>query len=173
MDWSPLPGAIRQNGYVVRDLAAAIDEWLAIGVGPWIKLSAAAYPIEYRGSTIHPELEIAFANSGELQIELIQQLDAGPSIYREFLDAGHEGFHHLAWWASDYDAFLAAADVAGWTSVYGGDSGGVARFCYFDNTRSSSTCIEVMELNDMTGWMMNHVRQAAHDWDGSDPVRNL
>ena len=31
-----------------------------------------------------------------------------------------------------------------------------------------------MELNDMTRGLMDHVRQAADDWDGTtDPVRKL
>ena len=42
--WDPhepqavLPGPIRQNGYVVRDLGRAIDAWLDVGVGPWLLL---------------------------------------------------------------------------------------------------------------------------------------
>ena len=55
----------------------------------------------YRGRPTEPVASIAFANSGELQIELIEQEDDSPSIYREFLDAGHDGFHHLAWWVED------------------------------------------------------------------------
>ena len=52
----------------------------------------------YRGEPTEPVVSIAFANSGDLQVELIEQEDDAPSIYREFLDAGREGFHHLAWW---------------------------------------------------------------------------
>ncbi len=170
---SPLPGAIRQNAYVVPDLEAAIDGWLALGIGPWIKLPVVPYATTYRGAIVHPELLTAFANSGDLQIELIQQLDSGPSIYREFLDAGLTGFHHLAWWADDFDGFTAAASAAGWSAIYGGEAGGIARFAYFDNPYGSSTCIEVMELNDATGWMMRHVRDASAEWDGTDPIRSL
>ena len=33
---SRLFGAIRQNGYVVRDINAAMDHWIEVmGVGPW------------------------------------------------------------------------------------------------------------------------------------------
>ena len=41
-------------------------------------------------------MSIALANSGDLQIELIQQVNDAPSMYKEFLDAGHEGLQHVA-----------------------------------------------------------------------------
>ena len=36
------------------------------------------------------EMSIALANSGDLQIEFIEQKNDAPSMYKEFLDAGHE-----------------------------------------------------------------------------------
>ncbi len=128
-----LPGPIRQNGYVVRRLDVAIDAWLDAGVGPWLLLPHLTQTGSvYRGQPTEPVVSIAFANSGDLQVELIEQEDDAPSIYREFLDAGREGFHHLAWWAEDYDAVTTAAGGAGWPVVHAGDAGGMARFAYFD-----------------------------------------
>jgi hypothetical protein len=167
-----LPGTVRQNGYVVRDFDQAIEGWLALGVGPWLVLPATKQEgVFYRGQPTEPVVTIAFANSGELQIELIHQADDSPSIYREFLDAGHQGFHHLAWWAGDFAATMAATSVAGWTAVHGGDAGGAARFCYFDLGGPTKTVVEVMELNDATRGLMDAVRNAAAEWDGTDPVR--
>ena len=34
----PLPGPVRQIGYVVHDFDAALASWLAAGVGPWYVL---------------------------------------------------------------------------------------------------------------------------------------
>ena len=83
-----LPGPIRQNGYVVRDLDRAIDAWLDVGVGPWLVLPHLTQTGSvYRGQPTEPVVSIAFANSGELQVELIEQEGASPSIYREFLEA--------------------------------------------------------------------------------------
>lgn len=168
------PGAIRQNGYIVADLQAAMKAWLAIGVGPWVVLGASVQTMTYRGTVVHPELTIAFANSGDLQIELIQLLNDEPSIYKEFLDSGRVGYHHLAYWADDYEAFDVAARTAGMSFVNEGDGGGMARFCYVELDGTTSTCVEVMELNAMTGWMMSHVRDAHDTWDGvTDPIRAL
>lgn len=170
-----LPGPIRQNGYVVRDLDAALASWLALGVGPWVTLG----PMEqqgmvFRGDPTAPTLTLAFANSGDLQIELIHQADDAPSAYREFLGSGREGFHHLAWWAEDIAAAEAGARAAGWDIVLEGDSGGMARFFYAEAPEVAATMLEVMELNEMTRGLMDHVREAAETWDGAtEPVRKL
>lgn len=169
-----LPGPIRQNAYVVHDLRTAIDGWLRLGIGPWILLpSFTQHDSEYRGRPTAPVVSIAFANSGPLQIELIEQEDDSPSVYREFTEAGHEGFHHVAFWAEDFDAAMAGAAARGWPVVHHGTGGGVARFAYLDGGGCTSTVIEVMELTAVSSSMMTHVRQAAEHWDGSDPVRVL
>ncbi len=169
-----LPGPIRQNGYVVDDLGRAVDAWLEVGVGPWLLLPDLTQSgTVYRGRPTEPVVSIAFANSGDLQLELIEQRDDSPSIYREFLDTGRRGFHHLAWWAEDFDAAASAAETAGWPTVHAGDGGGMARFAYYDQGGVTSTVVELMELNDITRWLVTTVREASVEWDGSDPVRNL
>ncbi|HXQ62623.1 MAG TPA: VOC family protein [Acidimicrobiales bacterium] len=169
-----LPGPIRQNGYVVRDLGRAIDGWLAAGVGPWLLLPHMTQTGSvYRGRETAPVVSIAFANSGDLQVELIAQEDDSPSIYREFLDGGRQGFHHLAWWTEDFAAVTRAAGDAGWPVVHAGNAGGMAQFAYYDQGGATSTVVEVMELTDATRWLVATVREAAENWDGSDPVRNL
>jgi hypothetical protein len=158
----------------VRDLDRAVDAWLEAGVGPWLLLAHMKQSgSHYRGRPTEPVVSIAFANSGALQLELIVPEDDEPSIYREFLDAGREGFHHLAWWAEDFGAVARAAEGAGWPMVHDGDGGGMAQFAYYDTGGVTSTVIEVMELTDATRWLAATVHDAAADWDGSDPVRNL
>ena len=73
---SRLFGNLRQVGIVVRDIEAAMTHWSTVcGVGPWFytdKLAVDAFT--YRG-TRHDDIHvsIALANSGDLQLELIQQ----------------------------------------------------------------------------------------------------
>lgn len=168
-----LPGAVRQNGYVVPDLDAAIEQWLQAGVGPWFVLRETEQSAMYfRGERSDPVLSIAWSNSGDLQIELIQPHGDRPSVYREFLEAGHAGLHHVAFWADDFDGVMAGATGAGWTVVQSGDGGGVARFAYVD-LGVGGTIVEVMELTDSTEGMNDRIRDAAREWDGTDPVRSL
>ncbi len=170
-----LEGAIRQIGYVVPDLDAAIAPWLELGTGPWLTIrDMPQHGCRYRGEPCDPTISVAFSSSGPLQIELIQPHGDTPSIYREFLDAGHTGFHQLAWWTTDFDALLDRAEAAGWATVFSGDAGGVTRFAYFEPAPSVATIVEVMELNDATQGLADVVDAAVAAWDGTtDPVRPL
>ena len=83
-------------------------------VGPWFYTERAPiHHFEYRGRPYEIHLSIALANSGPLQLELIQQRNDAPSLYREFLDAGQEGLQHIAYWTEDFDADRARALEAG------------------------------------------------------------
>ena len=93
-------GPITQNGYVVPDLDAAMKHWVdVLGVGPWFDMGVPDFEdMTYRGKPTDPKVRIALANSGDLQIELIEPLDKEPSCYREFLDAtrGKGGLQHVS-----------------------------------------------------------------------------
>lgn len=169
-----LEGPVRQIGYIVRDLDAAMRSWCALGVGPWFTMrSIEQKDCRYRGEPCETTISIALANSGPMQIELIQQHDDTPTIYREFLDAKREGYHQLAWWVTDFDAMMQKATAAGWPVVWSG-LGGDVKFVYFELEPRISTVIEVMELNDLTRGLAELVTGAAEDWDGiTDPVRSL
>jgi Glyoxalase/Bleomycin resistance protein/Dioxygenase superfamily len=167
-----LPGPIRQISYIVRDIDDTIQTWLAHGVGPWFILpNVRQRGCTFRGQPAESLLKLAFANSGELQIELVQQLDDTPSSYREFLDTGSEGFHHLSFWADDFDAAQhAATQQPQWQLVQRGD----ARSAYYDTGGVTSTIIEISEMTDRWRWITDTIRDAAATWDGqTDPIRTL
>jgi len=165
-------GPIRQSAYLVRDLDAAVSWWAAIGVGPFLAMARQRMQgYVHRGETVDPELTLAFANSGELQIELIVTHDDRPSPFRDALAAGHDGAHHLAWWVADWSAWEHAATEAGWEPVTHGDGGGFANFAYYDI--GGPLLAEVMELNDATRWLTDTVRSAHRGWNGSEPLRDL
>ena len=176
---APLPGPIRQVGYVVRDLDRAMADWLALGVGPWFVVREYTQQVIYRGKASEVTISIALANSGDLQVELIQQHGDTPSIFTEFLGSGREGFHQFAWWVTDFDAAVASAEAAGWPVVWcGGESGETdnpeTRFAYVESPAGGpATIFEIMELTDVTRGMGVFVRDAAKDWDGSDPIRTV
>jgi hypothetical protein len=164
---------VRQCAYLVPALEPAVEWWTALGVGPFLAMPEQAMQgYVHRGETVDPVLTIAFANSGELQIELIVAHDDKPSPFRESLSAGRDGAHHLAWWVEDWAGWERAAADAGWEPVTHGDGGGMAHFAYYD--LGGPLLAEVMELNDMTRWMVGAVRSAHDEWDGrTDPLRPL
>lgn len=173
---SRLFGDIRQNGYVVRDIEAALEHWTEeLGVGPFFYFERAPVSnFRYRGEPSDVELSIALANSGPLQIELIQQRNDAPSMYRDFLAAGHEGLQHVAYWTDDFDIDLERALSRGVSVGHSGESGGPdGRFVYFDTQSHPGTVVELSEISGAKGKVFAHIARAARTWDGSDPVRVL
>jgi hypothetical protein len=147
--WAPpLSGPIRQIGYVVRDFDEAMAEWVAMGVGPWYVVRNRVQHAVYRGEPIEVTISVGFANSGDLQVELIHQHCETPSIFTEFLGACGGGFHQLAWWVTNFDHAVAAAEATGWPVVWSGGEDTATRFAYLEPP-------------------------AAAGWDGADPVRTL
>ncbi len=173
LDVAVLPGHVRQIGYITDDLDAALAGWLEIGVGPWFVLRGVPIRAQYRDEPCETSITLALANSGEMQIELIQQEDDTPSIYTEFLRANGPGYHQLAYWTEDFEETMTALRGAGWPVVWAGGEDLGTRFAYFEPPSAPATIIEISELNEMTVGMNNLVRDAALNWDGSDPIRNL
>jgi catechol 2,3-dioxygenase-like lactoylglutathione lyase family enzyme len=169
----PLPGSIRQIGYVVTDLDRALAGWVELGVGPWFVIRSMPQRVFYRGEPCEITLSLALANSGDMQLEVIQQQDETPSIFTEFLAAGREGFHQFAYWTEDFDATMQVVEDAGWPVVWSGGEDVGTRFAYVEPPNSPATIIEIMELTETTKGMATFVRDAAGSWDGSDLIRNL
>ncbi|MEM9176061.1 MAG: VOC family protein [Myxococcota bacterium] len=173
---SRLFGDVRQNGYVVRDIEAAMRHWVDVmGVGPWFYLERA--PIDaftYRGTPSDVEVSIALTNSGPLQIELIQQRNDAPSGYRDFLEAGHEGLQHVAYWTEDFDGQRARANGLGLVELQAGQvNGRDGRFVYFETGGHPGTVIEVSEVSGPKGRLFDRIREASASWDGSDAIRRI
>jgi hypothetical protein len=166
-------GQIRQLGYVVPDIEAAMDYWSrTLGVGPWFynpKVPIRNY--RYRGESHAPHNSVALANSGFVQVELIQTRNDVPSMYRDFLRAGRTGLQHVAYWTSDYDADLERLQRQGFEPVMSGEVGERGRFIYFDTEYHPGTVIELSEVAGPKGRMFDLIRSAAEGWDGTDPVR--
>ena len=169
-------GAVTQNGYVVRDIRAAIDHWINVmGVGPWYYIERVKTDyFRHRGKDSAPELSIALANSGDLQIELIQQRNNAPSMYLEFLHAGHEGLQHMSYWTKDYQALYDRALNLGYKVGQEGQIGGEqGRFAYFDTQAHPGTVIEISDISGSKGRFFDRIREAAANWDGTNPIREI
>ncbi|GAS89306.1 VOC family protein [Mycolicibacterium brisbanense] len=166
-------GTVNQIGYVVRDIHASMDRWVRHGVGPWFYVENVVTDyFRYRGEDSAMTMSVALANSGDLQLELIQPTNDAPSMYRDFLESGHEGAQHIAYWTTDYqglyDRALAAGYTVGQEGCIGGEQG---RFAYLDTEFDQGTVIEISDISGPKGQMFAYVRDVAADWDGSDPIR--
>jgi hypothetical protein len=167
-------GSVRQNGYVVRDIHAAMDHWINVmGVGPWFYIENVKTDwFRHRGQDSAVTMSIGLANSGDLQIELIQPRNDAPSLYKEFLDAGHEGLQHMSYWTNDYQGLYDKALSLGYQVGHEGQIGGEkGRFAYFDTQAHPGTVVEISDVSGAKGPFFDHVRKVAQNWDGSDPIR--
>jgi len=166
-------GEIRQLGYVVDDIEASMAHWSDVmGVGPWFYNPQV--PIEdyiYEGRRYEPHNSVALANSGFVQVELIQIRNDVPSMYRDFMQAGHRGLQHVAYWTEQFDADLARMEAEGFRAKMSGTVGENGRFVYFDREAHPGTVIELSEVVGPKGRMFQMIHAASLDWDGSDPVR--
>lgn len=168
-------GAIRQLGYVVDDIEAAMAHWTSVmGVGPFFyKERIQIENYQYKGSSYAPHNSIALANSGPVQVELIQTCNDVPSMYRDFKRAGNRGLQHVAFWTTSYDADLSRLKAQGLNPVMQGEVGANGRFIYFDREAHPGTVIELSEVMGPKGRLFDMIRTASEGWDGSDPIRNF
>ena len=167
-------GPIRQSGYVVRDIDSRM-RFMAevVGIGPWFVAREIRIPVcVYRGRPIDLVMHAALANSGSHQIELIQQVSPGSSLYTEWLDRYPDGgpLQHVSSWAPDFDATIARATAAGWVMVHEGRSG-YGPFGYLEHPTDPQTIFEVAEYNPARQSVFEQIAEAARDWDGADPIR--
>ena len=171
---SLLFGKVCQNGYVVRDIEAAMTFWTEVQrVGPFFYIPKVKTDwFRYRGADSAVELSIALANSGDLQIELIQQRNAAPSMYLDFLDRHGEGLQHMSYWTTDYQALYDRAVASGFVVGHEGQIGGAkGRFAYFETAGHAGTVVEISDVSGGKGRFFQHIRKTAESWDGRDPVR--
>ncbi len=167
-------GKVCQNGYVVRDIEAALKHWTEVlGIGPFFYSERVHLEyFRYHGEPFDLEMSIALANTGDLQIELIQQRNDVPSMYRDFLRSGCEGLHHMSYWTTsyqeDYDRLIAQGFKVGHEGLTAG-----GRFVYFDTEMHPGTVIELSDVSGPKGDFFEYVRKAAENWDGTDPIRKI
>ncbi|MBB5390625.1 MULTISPECIES: VOC family protein [unclassified Herbaspirillum] len=166
-------GEIKQLGYVVEDIDAAMKYWTEVlGVGPFYYMERVPLKnYRYRGQAYDIHNSVALANSGGVQVELIQQRSDTPSMYRDFMRGGRTGLQHLAYWTEDFDRDLQRLLDRGWKVGMSGEVGERGRFVYFETEYHPGTVIELSEVAGPKGKVFRLIREAAEQWDGSEPVR--
>ncbi|MFE3758561.1 zinc-binding dehydrogenase [Nocardia tengchongensis] len=168
-------GGIAQIGYVVRDIEASMRNFVACGIGPWFFLrDVRPADFTYEGEPSAMAMDVAVANSGDIQIELISPTNDAPSMYRDFLDAGHEGVQHIAYWSDDYQGLYDRALAAGFTVGQEGRIGGAdGRFAYLRTEHHPGTVIEISDVGGTKKFVFDLVKLAAANWDGSNPIQTI
>ena len=170
---SLLFGPMRQIGYIVHDIEKSMTHWANYcTIGPGFYFDKGDFrSVVYDGKTYTDmHISMAFANSGDIQIELIQQRCDTPSMYREVLANGGEGMQHWSSWPENYEQLYQRALARGY-KVWQEGVHARGPFVYFKNQGDPGTVIEMSEFNPARRRFFDMVRKAAIDWDGHDPIR--
>jgi len=72
---------------------------------------------DYRGQPEMSSLKLAFAKSGDMEIELIEWV-CGKTPHKEFLDAGREGMHHLRFMVDNLEEKVTEAKAYGYQEIW-------------------------------------------------------
>lgn len=107
---------VNQVGFVVKDLEKALELYRPM-FGEFTVMDAPDMDWDYRGSIETSSLKIAFANSGDVEIELIEWI-SGKSPHKEFLDAGREGMHHLRFVVDNVEEKVKEAEAVGYSQIW-------------------------------------------------------
>ncbi|MGI8756173.1 MAG: VOC family protein [Acidimicrobiales bacterium] len=161
-----------QLGFVVvDDVVEGAARWASVfGVGPFHVLPSRELDCRYRGEASQFEMQVAVAQAGPLQIELVSQPDDRPSVIRDLFARGESGLHQLCTVTPDYDAKKAFYEGLGYELVCELD-GRTQRFGYFDTAADFGFVTEVVE--DAPGFLdqIAAIAETCATWDGTDPVR--
>ncbi len=171
-------GSVVQQGYVVPDVDAAVEHWLARGVGPFFIADIKGMSGVYDGEPISADMRAGFAYCGEQQIEVITPEGTNPSIYKDYLNLNPQGgLQHLAYWVNDIDEKLEELTTAGhefkvWQRY--GESPSFKAHAYIDSVLAPGVMIQLMAISDFYEMFFGVIKKAANSWDGqTDPIRML
>lgn len=170
----PALGPATQLGFVVRDLDAAVRHWIEVlGIGPFLFFeNGTGRPPGaslYRGEEVRIEMRLAFGMVGDVQVELIQQVNDAPSPYRAFLAEGREGLQHLGYWVHDHAESCRRVEAAGYLAELVIPIAGQDRpIIYYSSPAVIGPMLE------LTPPRWRHAREAVSarlkSWPGGDPL---
>ncbi len=167
-------GPVLQLAWVVRDLDEAMRRWIEQqGAGPfYVMRHCPVTNVRYRGAPGTVDMDVAIAQSGGVQVELIQQHDDRPSCYRDMYRQGQEGFHHICYLVDDLPAALAHFGRLGQSPAIEGDFGNV-KFAYVDTRPGIGCMTELVGRHPDIEAFFAMIAEAARGWDGRDPIRTI
>ena len=162
-----------QLGFVVDDLLGTAARWATVfGVGPFHVLTRRAVPCNYRGTPSVLDAQVAVAQAGPVQIELIEQHGDGPSVYLDLVASGRSRFHQLCSITPDYERTLAHYLGLGYELATEMEVRG-QRIAYVDTVDDFGFHTEVVEHTPQFLAGLEAIAQTCAGWDGADPVRLL
>jgi hypothetical protein len=161
-----------QMCYVVRDLEDAVEQWTAVyGAGPFFVGEFEVSGQHYRGTPIVSHVRVGVSFCGPINIELLEPLGAGPTLFHETLEQRGAGLHHFWRRSEDFDREIKRYATLGFPVVAGGNWPAVGRTAFVDTRSAVGAFTEVLEGSELLYSTLARIRAAHLNWDGQRPVR--
>lgn len=163
-----------QIAYAVGDVRTAAARWVDRGAGPFfVRDHIPVSNARVFGAQAEFDHSSAYGQWGDVMIELIcEHLHDGKRASGQGPLVGVSGVHHMAFFV---DAFADSADAltnAGYAEALYAEAGGMS-FGFFDARDELGHFIEIYERPPRLAAFYAMVRDAASEWDGTNPVRTL
>jgi methylmalonyl-CoA/ethylmalonyl-CoA epimerase len=135
---------VGQLGYVVADIEKTCRYYESkLGIGPFCPpFEADMSGATFRGKPVQTKIKVAFVQSGDVQIELIQPVE-GKNPYTEYLARHGDGIHHLGFTVTDMEAMKAEFAAAGLKPIFYHDMV-VMEFAYYDTSEIGGVMTELL-----------------------------
>lgn len=163
-----------QLAYAVGDVYVAAQQWVdQFGAGPFfIRSHIAVSDVIYRGQPATFDHSSAYGQWGEIMVELVQDHGIAPSVVRERFGPTESGLHHVAFMVADLDAATTWCAELGYSLAMSATSS-PTRFHFIDSVVTLGHMIELYQRSERLHGFYAMVREAAQDWDGTEPLRTL
>lgn len=139
---------VEQIGIVVTDIDKAREYFTAmLGWGPFTVNEVEIKGFTYGNRIGDCRLRMAFARSGDVEIELIQVLE-GDTPHSDFLRRNGEGLHHLRFRVDNLERMIAALAQKGVDPLWSRSFPGIAAFAYMSTDKTSGLMVELFEMKE-------------------------
>jgi len=167
-------GEVIQLAYFPTDFDAAMQYWIeTVGVGPFYVLNdVKLIDMKYKGAPTDAVFTMAIGYWGDIQIELIKTDSTEPSLYCGDY-AVRDQLHHVCVFVDDIKAARAACAEAGAQVIVEGKVGEDGEVIYVDPGKGPGYVIEYLQPMSGSEGLFQMMKDAARNWDGTDPVRVL
>jgi hypothetical protein len=163
-----------QIAYIVADLEAAIAHHAKrFGSGPFFVRRIDGGDCTYRGAPGRLNVKFALGQWGDVQLELIQNLDAGPSVFHELdvVGSSQPRFHHVCLLPESQEKAIADFAADGMPVVHEFTTPVGTRIVLIDALEQHGHFVELHERASDIERVYANIREAAANFDGERLVR--
>jgi hypothetical protein len=160
-----------QIAYAVDDIEAAAARFVEqFGAGPFFVRHHPPFEAIHAGGPAVFNHSSAYGQWGDVQVELVQLGLCTPTALHTAV-AATAGIHHVALFVESLDSERDRLTALGMPCVMEAVSSSGLRFAFHDARPQFGHLIEIYEPSDSVMRLYRKVREAALDWDGTNPVR--